>query len=240
MIDIVITTWGREWATKSCLYAIEKNTRTPYRIILVDNGSDVYSQIKYLDIPNIIYIKLDRNRGLEYAKHIAMEFIESEYFISMDNDILVYNYPDIDWLQRLINLMDSTKYRSTYAAISCKPQILVGTGMHMFDTKDEIVEFSHVPGYARIMKTAVVKMTGAWNEARPLRGHEEMWIGQQLLKYGWKMGWANFIEVWHLFGREDTDEWGYPKDSKPEDHGHNPVWPMPKNDLEKIFEKTGV
>ena len=54
------------------------------------------------------------------------------------------------------------------------------------------------------------------------------------------MGWANNIECWHLFGKEDTDEWGYPKGMKPEHHGHKPVWPIPKNDKEIIKERVGI
>ena len=54
------------------------------------------------------------------------------------------------------------------------------------------------------------------------------------------MGWANNVECWHLFGKEDTDEWGYPKGMKPEQHGHKPVWPIPKNDKEIIKERVGI
>lgn len=235
--DIVVTTWQREWMMMGCIIALRRNTKSPYRLIIIDSGSDSGHQISYLRNSDI-YIKLDKNYGLEYAKHIGMEFIESEYFISMDNDILVYEYKDKDWLKQLQELMD--KYHETYAAIACKPQQLVGTSMDMFKTDKDIVEFPHVPGYARIMNTAVTKMTGAWRDKRPSRGHEEMWIGKELTKYGWKMGWANNIECWHLFGKEDTDGWGYAKDSKPEDHGHNPIWPIPTNDKQKILERTGV
>jgi hypothetical protein len=67
-----------------------------------------------------------------------------------------------------------------------------------------------------------------------------LWIGAKFSEKGYKMGWANNIQCWHLFGKEDTDGWGYPKDSKPEDHGHNPVWPMPQNDLNTIKERVGI
>src|ERR1035437_4180252 len=102
-IDIVITTWGREWMTKACLEALACNTRTPYRLIVIDNGSTKEAQQLYSNVAGV-YTRFSCNRGLEYAKHTAMEFVESEYFISMDNDILVYAYEDKDWLQRLINL----------------------------------------------------------------------------------------------------------------------------------------
>lgn len=90
------------------------------------------------------------------------------------------------------------------------------------------------------MRTDWVKEVGAWNDKRPLRGHEELWIGEKFRDKGYKMAWANKIECWHLFGKEDTDGWGYPKNMSPEDHGHGAVWPLPKNDVEKIKEKVGI
>lgn len=234
-VDIVMTTWHREWMTDMSLAAFRKNTKTPFRIILIDNGSSYHFQQSYLTQSDI-YVKLDRNYGLEAAKHLGMELVESEFFVSTDNDILVYQY-EPDWLSQIIGLM---KKHTMMGAIAPRPQTLVGDTMRMFETEDEIVPYGHVPGYARVMRTDLVKMVGAWQDKRPLRGHEEMWIGHAFSTYGYKMAWANKIRCWHLFGKEDTDEWGYPKGMTPEQHGHGPVWPIPKNDLAEIEKGVGI
>lgn len=233
--DVVLTTWGREWMTEACIKAFRQNTTTPIRLIIIDNGSSKESQEVYKDVADI-YVKLDKNYGLERAKNIGMGFVESDLFVSTDNDILVYKY-DPDWLSQLVEMMDR---HPDYAAIAPRPQILVGTGMYMFQTEDELVEFPHVPGYARLMRTAVVNDCGAWKDKRPLRGHEELWIGEKFRERGWKMGWATKVKCWHLFGKEDTDEWGYLKGATPESHGHTPVFPMPKNDLDEIKNNVGI
>jgi len=236
-VDIVVTTWGREWMTTRCLEALHKNTKTPYRLILIDNGSDRVTQSWYATVADI-YVKLDVNYGLEYVKWLGMGFVESELFVSMDNDILVYAYEDKDWLQRLIDLMNK---HPDYGAIAPRPQILVATGNIFAGKEDqELVDFGHVPGYARIMRSDWVREVGAWKDKAPLRGHEEFWIGEKFANKGYKMAWANQIQCWHLFGKEDTDGWGYPKGMAPEDHGHNPVWPLPANDLQIIKEKVGI
>ena len=235
-ISIVLTTWQRCWMTKLCIKALAQNTQTPYCLIIIDNGGEEWAQKEYLRDGDI-YVKLDKNYGLEHAKHLGMSFVESDLFISMDNDILVYKYENPDWLGRLIALME--KYPD-YGAIAPRPQVLVATGMRMFETQDEIVPFSHVPGYARIMRTAWVNEVGAWKDKRPLRGHEEIWIGEKFKEKGWKMGWANFVRCYHLFGEEDTDDWGYSKDMGIEAHGHNPVWGIPHNDKEEIKKKVGI
>ena len=235
-IDIVLTTWQREWMTDAVIRALKLNTQTPYRLIIIDNGSIGEAQEKYLTSSDI-YIKMDYNRGLEPVKHLAQNFVESELFISMDNDILVYKYENPDWLGRLIDLMN--RYPE-YGAIACKPQVLIADTMYHFQTDKEIVDFPRIPGYARIMRTAWVNEVGAWKDKRPSRGHEEIWICDKFKEKGYKFGWANFVECWHLFGKEDTDEWGYPKGMKPEQHGHSPVWPIPKNDKEIIKERVGI
>lgn len=230
-IDVVITTWGREWMTHNCLDVLFFNTQTPYRVILVDNGSKGSDQTSYLAQADI-YVKLDKNYGLEHAKWIGMQFVESPLFISMDNDILPYKY-EPDWLSQLVSLMEEY---TDYAAIALRPQVLVGTSEAMFDSPEKVIPFPHVPGYARIMRTDVVRKAGAWDDKRPLRGHEEMWIGEKLTQMGWKMGWANFVRCYHLWGRGDEDMWGY----KNTDSGHNPVWPIYKNDFDEIKEGVGV
>ena len=223
--------------TMKCIEALKKNTwGTPFRLILIDNGSDSFSQQQYQTVSDV-YIKLDENYGLEYAKNIGMQFVKSEYFVSMDNDILVYHYDDLDWLARIIKLMDENE---KYGAIAPRPQTLVADSMHVFETDQELVPFHHVPGYARVMRTAWVKGVGAWSDKREGRGHEELWIAEKFNEHGILMGWATQTKCWHLFGKEDTDEWGYPKGSKPEDSGHHPVWPMPKNDKDAILEGVGV
>jgi glycosyltransferase involved in cell wall biosynthesis len=234
-VDVVVTTWQREWMTDLCLQALRANTKTPIRIIVIDNGSAKHIQTRYLHSSDI-YVKLDRNYGLEYVKNLGMHFVESDYFVSLDNDILVYKY-EPDWLSQIIGLLDRN---AEYVAIAPRPQVLVATGMHMFETDAEIVPFGHVPGYARVMRTEWVKRMGAWSDKRPGRGHEELWIGEKAAQQGLKMGWANKIRCWHLFGKEDTDEWGYIKGVDPATHGHQPVWPMPKNDIRAIQEGVGI
>lgn len=229
---IVLTTWKRESITFKMLDALKKNTETPYKLIIIDNGSAPWYQADYLKYADV-YVKLDENKGLEYAKNLGMQFVDSEYFISTDNDILPYAYSP-DWLYRLYELMEKNP---EYGAIACRPQILVGTG-NIFDKHEdqEILEFSHVPGYLRIMRTDLVNKLGAWNDKRPLRGHEEYWISEKIRDMGMKVGWATNVRCWHLFG---DNNWGY-GGVTPEQHGHTPVSGLPKDDYLEIERKVGI
>lgn len=220
-INIVMTTWNREEFTRRSIKSIQDNTKYPYRLIIIDNGSDSKEFRDWLSKTCSEGVFLDKNYGLEYAKNKGMELVTSELFVSTDNDILAPKPKDgKDWLGTLVGLMDRNV---EYAAISCRPQVLIGTG-NIFDESKEITDFTHVPGYLRIMRTALVKEAGAWSDKRPLRGHEEFWISEKLRAMGHKVGWANHVKVFHLFG--ENEDWGY-TGLKPEEHGHNPVGGIP-------------
>lgn len=213
-ISIVMTVWNRPEMTKRSIESIHNNTHSPYRLIVIDNGSEGELPL-WLFAAADIYVKLDKNYGLEHAKHLGMNFVESELFISTDNDILAPKPKNgKDWLQELVDLM---KKYPDYGALTCRPQVLVGTG-NIFKEGD-ITEFDHVPSYLRIMRTQAARDTGAWSDDRtPLRGHEEYWISQRLNDNGWRTGWANNVRCFHMFG--ENDDWGY-TGMKPSDHGHN-------------------
>ena len=46
--DIIIPVWDQPDSTKECIDSIIKNTRYPYRLIIIDNGSDLVTR-DYLD-----------------------------------------------------------------------------------------------------------------------------------------------------------------------------------------------
>lgn len=224
--DIVFTSWGRFEMTEKALYSLKKNTPEPHRVIVIDNGSDYQGWLVmakkegYIDV----LVLLDKNYGLEYAKNLGMNFVESDLFVSTDNDILA----SYGWLTKLQDLMN--KYPE-YGAIACRPPVLVGTGDIFGKNPPEVLEFSHVPGYLRLMRTQLTRETGAWNDKRPLRGHEEYWISEKLHNMGWKTGWASYVPCYHLFG--DKGDWGY-TGMQAEQHGHNPVGGLPRDNEEEV------
>jgi len=240
LIDIVLTSWNRPQFTHWALQSIKENTQYPHRVIVIDNGSDKEMQghlyeLKYNGWIDTLVL-LDKNYGLETAKHLGMQFVETPYFISTDNDILAYRYEPC-WLERLVDLMDK---HPEYACIGCRPQILVGSGNPFAGKEEDIVDFPHIPGYLRIMRTQETREVGAWEDKRPLRGHEELWISERFRAMGYKVGWANKIKCWHLFGETANSNWGYAQWLKPEEHGHSPISSLPVDDKIAIKEGTGI
>lgn len=228
-VDIVLVTWNRLQMSIMVIDTIIKNTREGnFRLIVVDNGSepDLQQILKdYKDNGAIDELVLnDTNLGLEPARNQGLELVKSyPYFICADNDCLPERPKDgFDWIDRMVDLMDR---HPTYGAITCRMQVMVGTG-NIFDGKEdqEIVEFPHPGGAFRIMRTDLIKTIGGWRDEVPSRGQEERYIGGEINKRGYQTGYATNIHTYHMFGDETTDNWGYPKDWQPEESGHSEVW----------------
>jgi GT2 family glycosyltransferase len=225
-VDILMVCYHRKNFTHMTLESIYTRTRTPYRLIVVDNGSpeDMQDMLREYQRRGIIKVLclLDRNYGLEYAKNTGLRFVDSEpYFVNTDNDLLI-EAPSggTDWIQKLVTLMDN---HPNFGAIACRPQILYGVPnifAHEYNddgtlkakhlTDDEQVGFFYdgngpCGGAYRIMRTDPVKKVrwrDEWNDSRS----EEWRICGELNRQGYKCGYARYVRCYHLFG---DGNWGY-------------------------------
>lgn len=245
MMDLHLVSWNRPKMTELVIRTIHKNTnRNDFRLVVLDNGSEKQTQdmLSFMSDNGLIdeLFLLEENLGLEKARQWLFNQTESEFFVDIDNDCL----PPKDWLPKQVMLMQ--KYED-YAAISQRTPVMIGTG-NIFETADaigeDIVDFPHPGGSFRMMRTKAVEEVGGWDRDNPGRGAEERYICGKLRDAGYKTAFAVNIQCYHLWGDEDTDNWGYPVSFKPQDTGHSPeVWhPVfasgdDYNEIEKIAGK---
>lgn len=262
--DLHLVSWNRPKMTELVIKTIWRNTkRENFRLVVLDNGSneETVDMLNRLNDQGLIdeLVLIKTNLGLEAARNLLFKnFTESEYFICVDNDCLpppklaVEYYPDgvmladRDWIERLVALIE---YYPDYAAISCRTQVMIGTG-NIFEEADEhgddLVEFPHPGGSLRIMNTALTHFVGGWEREAPGRGAEERYICGKLNDAGFKTAFAAKVETLHLFGlrgETPTDRWGYDKNLKPEDTGHSDIYhPVLEHgdDPNEIREYAGI
>lgn len=216
MTEILMTTYFRFDFTKKVIESIIERTKSPFRFVIVDNGStdgtQGYLQEMQKRYPQLFkrVILLPENLGLQRAKNIGMEYIETPRFINTDNDCI----PPLltpDWLEQLHNLMDRNPQ---FAAISLRPQVLVGVGP-IFREAPEVVDNNVAGGSFRLMNTNIVKNLGGWLD--DFENRQEEWnICTKIRNAGYKVGYARDLFTYHMFGEGN---WGYPKTVK---HYHNP------------------
>lgn len=105
MTDIVILHRNRLNYLKRTLRYLWKRTKTPYRISIIDNHSDIRNRRYLIDLFNnkkIFNLQLNgTNVGTAIATNQAFTISTSQPFVVMPDDVLV---PDVkpDWLQRLL------------------------------------------------------------------------------------------------------------------------------------------
>lgn len=210
MTDIIMVTYQRESIVVRSILELHNMTED-YRLIVVDNGSNDRLRGFLLQAQNEglidTLVLLNENKGLEVARNIGQKFVETSRCVHIDSDILVSK----DWLVKLNELMDKNP---DYAAIACRPQMLIGVGPIFRDTS-ELVENNVVGGVARLMNVQALNEVGGWDNQflKEGRGQEEWNICGKLREKGYKVGYARDIWAYHVFGDKN---WGYDKDIKQE------------------------
>jgi len=229
MIDICMLSCNKARLTRTSIEEIARRTQTPYRLLVLDNGSVDESPeiLTELRERGHLYWNTNRreNKGVHWGHNELLNGAQSEpYYICTDSDIVPQNSAP-DWLAQLIDLAER---HPEYASISLRPHVFIGdSAQQMFKDAAEVVERNWMGAWLRIMRTEVVREVGGWNRKRiaPERNNEEKWIGRALRKAGWKVGVARDIHCIHLWGdpdKYDEDPWGYPPGIP---HGHRDVWP---------------
>jgi len=122
-IDIVIVTYNRRNLLEKTINGIIERTRTPYRIIVVDNHSTADDTVEYLkrmkDEGKIHVLLLnDENKGLAPGYTQAFNYVESEYFITTNDDLIPPDLEPGDWVTQLKDLFD--KFYPEYGAVSLR------------------------------------------------------------------------------------------------------------------------
>ncbi len=224
VIDIFVTCYLRPQMTMETLKYLKERTRYPYRLFIIHQGGNEEALIQY-EKDTFLIIDPSYNVGIHAAWGIALGLAASDYFITSDPDILV---PDLDpdWLTQLVELMDK---RPDYGAIALQPHKFIGLEPSVYPDDGEILSTPMVGAVMRLMRRDAVWKAGGWERfVRSSRNHEEATIAGRLNAVGFKIGYTSKMKAFHMFGDEVTsDSWGYPKEMKPEDHGHVLRWPLP-------------
>ena len=102
-IDILIPAINNSYFTCSLIKSIKANTKIHYKIIYIDNGSNIkeFEQVaKILNEANLNYLIVRNNHNLGFVKAInqGLKLSNSEYICFQNNDTLIFE----DCFERLI------------------------------------------------------------------------------------------------------------------------------------------
>lgn len=108
LCDIIVPVWNQPDPTKRTVDSIIKNTGYPFRLIIIDNGSDKPTE-EYLKSLhgktglNVIIIRNEKNLGFVKAVNQGIERSDAPYICIANNDIIV----TVGWLDEMIRIMEA-------------------------------------------------------------------------------------------------------------------------------------
>lgn len=105
-ITIAMLSYNRKDAIEKTLESIYKNSNLPFSILILDNGSDGET-VKFLkkfssSHDNISCIFEKKNLGCSGGRNKMLNMINSDYIVTIDNDMDV----DKNWLEDMINRLN--------------------------------------------------------------------------------------------------------------------------------------
>ena len=108
--DIVLPVWNQLEMTKECLKSVLENTDYPYRLIIVDNGSEseTASYLKLFsdeNVDKVMLLRNDVNVGYIKATNRGMKESTGNYVCLLSNDTVVYP----NWLSKMIAVAEKEK-----------------------------------------------------------------------------------------------------------------------------------
>ena len=190
-IDIILITCNRLHLLKQTIRSLYSRLSTPFNLIVVDDES-VDGTLDYLQAlkraGRIKVLISGEHRNICQAYNEGFKYVESEYFITMQDDIIIpLLKPDV--IQRLISLME--KYPE-YGGIGCRIQRIPNVN---WNQPGPIVPARKaLSAYFRIQKKSVIEKIGFGN-----RDWDDIAFVQLVRdKLSMKVGWAKDLWCDHL------------------------------------------
>lgn len=107
--DIIIPIWDQLDFTRDCIASIESNTKWPFRLILIDNGSNSETKAYLNSLPGsmtnveVKLIKNKENLGFVKAVNQGLRVSTAPYICVMNNDTLATD----GWLAEMVRVANA-------------------------------------------------------------------------------------------------------------------------------------
>lgn len=203
--DIVIPVWNELETTRTCIDSILNHTAYPYRLIIIDNGSDKHtrdylSSLRYLKNQSVILIRNDQNLGFVKAINQGMRTSSAAYLCLMNNDTVATD----GWLNEMAEVADAHSEIGLVNPSSNTSGQFPGQGvtvdryaLTLKHFKGDIQYLSTGRGFCMLIKREVVDKIGFLDEGYGIGYFEETDYSKKARKAGYEIARAKASYVWH-------------------------------------------
>lgn len=124
--SIIIPTFNRSKLIQECINSVLLQDFNDYEIVIVDDGSEDDTNFKFINNnrENLFYFRLEKNRGVNFARNFGIQKAKGSYIIFLDSDDLftdnalsvinsyVNNFKDVNHFLFQIYNVDKYKFES--------------------------------------------------------------------------------------------------------------------------------
>lgn len=221
-VDIIVCVHNALSDTQRCLKSIIENTSQPFRIIIVDDGSqpETASYLLNFHEQNREYTLLIRNeeaRGYTLAANQGLRASEAEYVILLNSDTIVSQ----EWVDRLIRCIESDERIGIVGPLSNTaswqsipeiekdgdwaenplPEDITISKMAQIVASNSALTYPtmhFLNGFCMLIKRAVIEDIGYFDEVGFAQGYgEENDFCLRARKSGWLLALADDVYVYH-------------------------------------------
>ena len=198
--DIIIPVWNQPGWTRRCLEALVTGTDFPYRLILIDNGSEVETRTLLTDFcdrlgAQALLIRNGENVGFVKAVNQGLARSSGKYIVILNNDTLAYP----GWLSEMIAVAES------------EPDIgLVNPASNNFKISPEEARHWNGPpysglakavGFCLLMKREILEEVGFLDEDYGVGFYEDTDLSRRVQRAGYRCVMSRRAYVHHEIGR---------------------------------------
>ena len=188
--DIVMPVFNQAVLTKNCIDSVTANTDSPYKLLLIDNGSEPATAHLLKDISlsrrDFKLIRNDNNLGWVKAVNQGMRLSTAPYVCVMNNDTIVRTP---GWLSKMIALAESSP--------------VIGLVNPEFNIKKTVasdrpfMELDFCRGYCMLIKRAVIERAGLFDENYGIGYYDDDDYSVRAIKAGFICVRVNGVLVEH-------------------------------------------
>ncbi len=224
LASIIVPCFNQRTFTQHCIRALARHTRSPWELIVIDNGSSD-DTASYLDgvrdaLPAPVrIISNERNLGFPAAVNQGLQAAQGEYLVLLNNDAVVTDA----WLDQLIALVNMKSGRAIGMAgpmsnYTTPPQLVEQVPYQSLEQLDAFARqwrerhrgqwssAQKLSGFCLLMKRAVYELVGGLDERFGLGMFDDDDLALRVRKAGFDLAVAHDLFVHHFGSRTFAGE----------------------------------
>jgi GT2 family glycosyltransferase len=202
--DIIIPVWNQLEVTRECVDSILKNTGYPYRLIIIDNGSEAATASYLLGLKekkdlDLLLIRNDKNLGFVKAVNQGVVVSDAPYLCIMNNDTIAAS----GWLEEMVDVIEANPSIGLLNPSSNTSGQFPGEksieeyALTLKGFKGQIQELYTCRGFCMLVTKEAIKRVGLLDEIYHVGYFDDTDYCKRAQKLGYKTARAKAAYVYH-------------------------------------------